>query len=130
MNSLGVKHGAETHQTPPTHGWSTLSSAPFVKFTAQEYRELTGAEPKVTGIHGGLECSQFASIDPEVQIVSIGATLEYPHSPRERLLIASVQVLWKLLGVMIRDIKQVEEVTAAKVEVPEAEEKEVTAIAG
>jgi dipeptidase D len=110
LRSLGEKYGAETSQKPPSHGWSTPPSTPFVKFTAQKYREISGTEPKVTGIHGGLECSQFASLDPEIQIVSIGATLEYPHSPRERLQIASVPVLWSLLKAMIRDIKQVDEI--------------------
>jgi dipeptidase D len=110
LKSLGEKYGAETIQRPPSHGWSTPPSIPFVKFTAQKYREVSGKEPKITGIHGGLECSQFASLDPEIQIVSIGATLEYPHSPRERLQISSVPVLWSLLKAMIRDAKQVDEI--------------------
>jgi dipeptidase D len=111
LKKLGEKYSAETNQTPPSHGWSTPPSTPFVKFTAQKYREAIGVEPKITGIHGGLECSQFASLEPEIQIVSIGATLEYPHSPRERLQIASVPIVWSLLKGMIRDIKQVENIT-------------------
>ena len=108
LRRLGEKHGAETNQTPPSHGWSTPPSTPFVKFTAQKYREAIGVEPTITGIHGGLECSQFVSLEPGIQIVSIGATLEYPHSPRERLQISSVPIVWSLLKGMIRDIKQVE----------------------
>ncbi len=113
LRSLGEKYDAEVSQRPPSHGWSTPPSTPFVKYTARKYREVSGAEPKVTGIHGGLECSQFASLDPEIQIVSIGATLEYPHSPRERLQVASVPVLWNLLKAMIRDIKQVDKITGS-----------------
>ena len=110
LKRLGDKYRAETNQTPPSHGWSTPPSTPFVRFTAQKYREAIGVEPKVTGIHGGLECSQFASLVPGIQIVSIGATLEYPHSPRERLQIASVPIIWSLLNGMIKDIKQVEQI--------------------
>jgi len=104
LNSLGARYGAETNSSTPSHGWSTPPDSPLVQLTVRKYRDVTGLEPKITGIHGGLECSQFAALDPEIQIVSIGSTIESPHSPQEKLEIASVPIVWNLLKLIIRDI--------------------------
>ncbi len=106
LRGLGDELGAETTQSKPSHGWSTPPTSPFVVYTVNKYREVLGREPKVTGIHGGLECSAFSALVSGIQIVSIGSTLESPHSPQERLQVASVPVLWKLIKVMVRDIGQ------------------------
>ena len=104
LREIGEKCDVVTTQSSPSTGWSTNSKSSFVKFVAEEYRDLMGNEPKITGIHGGLECSAFSKLDPEIQIVSIGATLESPHSPQERLEISGVNVVWNLIKSMSRDI--------------------------
>jgi dipeptidase D len=105
LKNLGEKLKAETHQTSATYGWSTSPDSSFVKFTKEKYRDVLGANPIITGIHGGLECSQFASLNPDSQILSIGATIDNPHTTRERLQMSSVPLLWDLLKTMIKEIK-------------------------
>lgn len=104
LKGLGDKYGAEATQSKPSHGWSTPPTSPFVIFTVNKYKEVLGREPKLTGIHGGLECSAFSALVPGIQIVSLGSTLESPHSPQERLQISSVPILWNLIKTMVRDI--------------------------
>ena len=52
---------------------------------------------KLRVIHGGLECSHFIEKAPHLQIVSIGTTNLDIHSPKERLLLSSVEPTVTLL---------------------------------
>jgi len=53
--------------------------------------------PKVTGIHGGLECGVIAGLKPGMEIVSVGPTIKNPHSPFEYVEVPGVGVLWEFL---------------------------------
>jgi len=49
---------------------------------------------KVTATHGGLECGLTCAVYPNIDAVSIGPTIRFPHSPDEQLDIPSVQRFW------------------------------------
>ena len=55
---------------------------------------LFGKEPQVLAIHAGLECGLLSEKYPEIDMVSFGPTLRGVHSPDERLLIPTVQMVW------------------------------------
>ena len=48
-------------------------------------------------IHGGLECSYFSVKNPSLEIVSIGTTNLDIHSPKERLVLSSVEPFVRLI---------------------------------
>lgn len=68
------------------------------------YKELFGKEPKVIGIHAGLECGLFASRYPELDMLSLGPTMRGVHSPDERLLIPTVDKIWQLVLKIIKSV--------------------------
>ena len=83
--------------TPP---WKSGKNrlAECVKSIAREQgRELTERV-----IHGGLECSYFSVKSPSLEIVSIGTTNLDIHSPKERLLLSSVEPTVKLIVETLR----------------------------
>lgn len=49
-------------------------------------------------IHAGLECGIIGSIYPGMQMVSFGPTIQFPHSPDERVNIKTVEMFWKYLN--------------------------------
>ena len=55
-------------------------------------------------IHAGLECGLFKKPYPEMDMVSIGPTIRYPHGPDEKVLIKTVGQYWKLLLAVLERI--------------------------
>ena len=97
LGELGDRHGVEYTQRAGGAGWKADPDSPFLKLAERTYAEVHGQKPKVTGIHGGLECGVFVRLDPELQIVSIGPTIHNPHSPGEYLEASTVGVLWEVV---------------------------------
>ncbi|MDR3346997.1 MAG: aminoacyl-histidine dipeptidase, partial [Helicobacteraceae bacterium] len=55
-----------------------------------------GLTPKIGAIHAGLECGVLTQKAPNAQCVSIGPTIEFPHSDRERVFLPSVERLYRV----------------------------------
>ena len=64
----------------------------------------TGERPLVAPVHAGLECGIIAAAIPGLETVAIGPTIEYAHSPFERLSIASTLRVYRFLLELCRDI--------------------------
>ena len=74
-----------------------------MKIAKESYVELFGKEPKILAIHAGLECGLFSEKYPKLDMVSFGPTLRGVHSPDEKLLIPTVQMVWDhLLDILKR----------------------------
>lgn len=82
-------------------GWEPRLDSRLFSTAASLYRELFGRKPEPKVIHAGLECGILSGINPKLEILSFGPTLENPHSPGERLDIASVNRFWKFLRELI-----------------------------
>lgn len=61
------------------------------------FESLFGRKPEARAIHAGLECGVFGRLNPRLDMISFGPTIKYPHSPNERVDIASVADFWRLL---------------------------------
>lgn len=57
-------------------------------------------------IHAGLECGIIGEKYPEMEMISFGPTLRHPHSPDEKVEIASVGRYWKFLTALLEDIPE------------------------
>lgn len=82
-------------------GWAPKADSHLLKVTVEQYKKLFGKEPLVRGIHAGLECGLFSEKYPHLDMVSFGPTLRGVHSPDEKLLIPTVDMVWRhLLAVL------------------------------
>lgn len=95
--------GAEVLTNEGYPGWKLNPNSEIVKIAKESYVELFGKEPKILAIHAGLECGLFSEKYPKLDMVSFGPTLRGVHSPDEKLLIPTVQMVWDhLLGILKR----------------------------
>ena len=85
-------------------GWKPNPDSELLKITVEKYKELFGKEPKVRAIHAGLECGLFSEKYPGLDMVSFGPTLRGVHSPDEKLLIPTVEMVWRHLVAIIESI--------------------------
>jgi dipeptidase D len=72
--------------------------------TVETYKKLFGKDPKVLGIHAGLECGLFSEKYPDLDMVSFGPTLRGVHSPDERLHIPTVEMVWNHLLAILKNV--------------------------
>ena len=86
--------GAEVLTNEGYPGWKLNPNSEIVKIAKESYVELFGKEPKILAIHAGLECGLFSEKYPKLDMVSFGPTLRGVHSPDEKLLIPTVQMVW------------------------------------
>lgn len=99
---LGGATRVETGEGYP--GWATNPESLLVRKAVESYERLFGRKPVVRGIHAGLECGLFSVKYPHLDMVSIGPTLRGVHSPDERLLIPTVQMVWDHLLDLLKNI--------------------------
>lgn len=96
--------GAEVIQNDGYPAWKMNPNSQLTKTAVDAYKKIFGKEPIVRGIHAGLECGLFSEKYPELDMVSFGPTLRDVHTPDERLLIPTVQMVWDHLLEMLKHI--------------------------
>lgn len=96
--------GAEVTQGDRYPAWKMNPNSQLTEIVVETYKKLFGKEPKVIGIHAGLECGLFSEKYPHLDMVSMGPTLRGVHSPDERLLIPTVQMVWDHLLEIMKNI--------------------------
>ena len=96
--------GAETETGEGYPGWKPNPDSHLLKVAVAEYKRLFSKEPVVRGIHAGLECGLFSEKYPHLDMVSFGPTLRGVHSPDEKLLIPTVQMVWDHLLAILANI--------------------------
>ncbi|MCH5335259.1 MAG: aminoacyl-histidine dipeptidase [Alistipes sp.] len=89
--------GAKVTLSGSYDGWNPDMQSPILKAMRESYSALYGREPQVTAIHAGLECGIIGSKYPGLDMISFGPTICYPHSPDEKVEIASVGKFYDFL---------------------------------
>ena len=98
--------GAETWSSDGYPAWKMRQNSELQRIVVDSYVKLFGKQPVVRGIHAGLECGLFSERYPNLDMVSFGPTLRGVHSPDERLLIPTVQMVWDHLLDILKNIPQ------------------------
>ena len=96
--------GAEAWSSDGYPAWKMRAESKLRDTVVETYKELFGKEPIVRGIHAGLECGLFSERYPNLDMVSFGPTLRDVHTPDERLLIPTVQMVWDHLLLVLKRI--------------------------
>ena len=98
--------GAEVVQGDGYPAWKMNPDSKLTAIVVDTYKKLFGKEPVVKGIHAGLECGLFSERYADLDMVSFGPTLREVHTPNERLLIPTVQMVWNHLLEVLKNVPQ------------------------
>jgi dipeptidase D len=85
-------------------GWNPNPDSTILQIMKKVFETQRGHAPKVEVMHAGLECGIILSNVPGLDTVSFGPTIQFPHSPDEKLEIASVQKFWDYLIGILKNI--------------------------
>lgn len=98
--------GMKVETTGNYAGWDPNPDSEILSLLLKEYKELFGKDGVVQVVHAGLECSVILGKYPHLDVVSLGPTLESPHTTTERALISTVEPFWQLLKKTLADIPE------------------------
>ncbi|MCR4583582.1 MAG: aminoacyl-histidine dipeptidase [Prevotella sp.] len=96
--------GAKVVSSDGYPAWKMRADSKLTAIVVESYKRLFGKDPVVRGIHAGLECGLFSERYPNLDMVSFGPTLRNVHTPDERLLIPTVQMVWDHLLDILKNI--------------------------
>ena len=81
-----------------------MESKLLAKSTAL-YERINNKKPVVEVIHAGLECGIIGDKYPGMDMISIGPTLQNPHSPDERVHIGTIGQIMDFMIELFKELK-------------------------
>ena len=94
--------GAEVKFSGAYPGWKPNLKSRLLATMKSVYEKEFGAEPRVVIIHAGLECGIIGAKYEGMEMISFGPTIEHPHSPDERVNIATVQKFYRFVQAALK----------------------------
>jgi dipeptidase D len=97
IHAISDLSGAKVTEESAYPGWKPNLESNILKLSKNIFKDMYGKEPKVEAIHAGLECGIIGEKFPGMDMISIGPTIKYPHSPEEQLHVGTVDKFYKYL---------------------------------
>ena len=94
--------GADVEFSGDYPGWKPNLSSRILNTMQTIYKQEFATDPRIVIIHAGLECGIIGRNYPGLDMISFGPTIEHPHSPDERVNIATVQKFYQFLLATLR----------------------------
>ncbi len=104
MSAIAELAGAKIILSGAYPGWKPNMESPILKTMQKTYQDLYGKTPEIKAIHAGLECGLLGGVYPNWDMISFGPTIRNPHSPDERVNIASVEKFWNFLLATLKNV--------------------------
>ena len=95
---------AEVEHSGSYPGWAPNTESEILDIMVSLYKKMFNSDPKVQACHAGLECGILNERYPGLDMISFGPTIKNPHSPDEKVHIASVQKFWNLFVEVLKVI--------------------------
>ncbi|WGV99688.1 aminoacyl-histidine dipeptidase [Vibrio sp. YMD68] len=87
-------------------GWKPDADSEIMVIFRDMYEGIYGHKPNIMVIHAGLECGLFKEPYPEMDMVSFGPTIKFPHSPDEKVKIDTVALYWQQMVALLEAIPE------------------------
>ena len=104
LESAFLLAGAKVELLGGYPGWKPNLDSPILKQMTKVYEDKFGKTPKVMIIHAGLECGIISTHYSHLDMISFGPTIKHPHSPDEKVNIATVAKFWDYLLATLENI--------------------------
>jgi dipeptidase D len=104
IESLFHLAGAGVSFTGAYPGWKPDMQSEILAVMKKVYDKLYGRVPEIKAIHAGLECGLIGGVYPGLDMISFGPTIRFPHSPDEKVHIASVEKFWVYLVETLKSV--------------------------
>jgi len=96
--------GAKVEEDKPYPGWKPNLDSKLLDLSKKIFKDMFGKEPKVEAIHAGLETGIIGEKFPGMDMISIGPTIKYPHSPEEQVHVSTVKKFYKFVLKILEEV--------------------------
>jgi dipeptidase D len=103
VRELALNLGAQFAGTGSYPGWEPCPSSTLLRHGQRTYQTLFGHTADVVCIHAGLEAGILGAKLGTGELLSYGPTILNPHSPDERVEIASVAKVYRFLRAFVSE---------------------------
>ncbi len=104
LSSVAELAGASIEFSGAYPGWKPDADSEIMHIFRDMYEGIYGNKPNIMVIHAGLECGLFKKPYPEMDMVSFGPTIKFPHSPDEKVKIDTVGLFWEQMIALLKNI--------------------------
>jgi dipeptidase D len=104
IRAVAMLSGAKTSEEEPYPGWKPDLDSKILALSKKVYKDMYNEDPVIEAIHAGLECGIIGEKFPGMDMVSIGPTIKYPHSPEEQVHISTVDKFYKLVLKILEEV--------------------------
>jgi dipeptidase D len=66
--------------------------------------ERIAGEAEIGAVHAGLECGIIGEKYPGMDMISFGPQIDFPHSPDERVKVATVAEFYEVLTAVLAEL--------------------------
>ncbi|UCE75128.1 MAG: aminoacyl-histidine dipeptidase [Methanomassiliicoccales archaeon] len=102
--ATGELAGAQGIKSDAYPSWKPNMNSELLSIAKGVYKNKFASEPEIKAIHAGLETSIIGAHFPGMDMISIGPQIEYPHSPDERVQIASIKTFWEYIVALLEKL--------------------------
>ncbi|MHC6528160.1 aminoacyl-histidine dipeptidase [Vibrio proteolyticus] len=106
LSSVAELAGAEIVFSGAYPGWKPDADSQIMAIFRDMYEGIYGHKPNIMVIHAGLECGLFKEPYPNMDMVSFGPTIKFPHSPDEKVKIDTVALYWEQMVALLENIPE------------------------
>jgi dipeptidase D len=104
VRAVGLLAGAEVEEDAAYPGWKPDLESRLLEVVKAVHKRELGADPEIKAIHAGLECGILGKKIPGIDMISVGPQIEFPHSPDERVHVASVARFYTLVAATLSEL--------------------------
>jgi len=104
IHAIANLSGATVSEETPYPGWKPNLDSKLLKQSKKIFKDMYDKEPTVEAIHAGLECGIIGEKFPGMDMISIGPTIKYPHSPEEQVHISTVDKFYDYVLEIIKSV--------------------------
>lgn len=104
LTSVAELAGANVEFSGAYPGWKPDADSEIMAIFRDMYEGIYGHKPNIMVIHAGLECGLFKEPYPNMDMVSFGPTIKFPHSPDEKVKIDTVALFWEQMVALLEAI--------------------------
>lgn len=102
IESLARLAGGEAKSGDGYPPWQPNMDSPLLKKSVDLYKSLFNKEPVVEVIHAGLECGIIGDKKAGMDMISLGPTIKYPHSPDEKINVSTIGKVWDFMVELLK----------------------------
>jgi dipeptidase D len=104
IEAVGLAVGAEVDIHGGYPAWQPNMESKMLARAKEVWKKVHDGDAKFTVVHAGLECGIIGEKYPGMDMISLGPTIQNPHSPNERVHIPSVSRFFDFAKAFLADL--------------------------